>query len=924
MLNIRSWREIFASLLLLALMVVLAVTGVWRNGNLTFSDWLFNEGVIGSDLDPQVLLVELGNQPIQTETLSDLVSELEGLGADKIVLLPSSLSSSADIEDVAQFSDSLLVTRFAGEHQTAMPNGLESLYGKGKLGWITPPEFDAGYFREVPAAFSENGRAGAARLLSWLVSMEDAGHSPNHAVNLNFAFLQNGLPAVHQRQVVSGEVIPQLVRGKVVLLGPADQLSSPGYQVPGAASPLSSMEIQGLAWATIANDAELRFSNPVWVALIIGLVFLVNLFVFQWLSAIHGALYSLVAIVCFGLSGWWLLQSFWVVPPVIDFSAAQLVCLLFVYQARRHAEAKTLTTMLGSTHSALFERYVPEAFNDSESPWPKLVVFINQQLNLSRTILLDRVAGDHRVREIQALNCSIDDIAEQRRDYERTPYSDALLRRGPLQLRRPFLERTGEQELEFLTPLIYAGEVLGFWALSVVPDESWSQEAFESNIASFANQISELLYHRQQLERERARQRRLGRRILALDVGGTPHEQLRSAQELLSNRLLSLEAMFDNLDTGAIMYDLFGQVLQVNARALEIAGEANLSVYRMTALDFLCGLCELTQDDARRQLRHATLKRAPVRLPVKSINGYQGLILLIRPISEHSDSSDGRKGSGLFMPFKLLGLSFELVDMSHTRKVLGFRDDLLRQLVLSIRDRLSRATLAARLGAPELKSLVSGQRVLSALRDSAEGIEKALTQVEEQMENRRQALRLASTTPVNLVRLVDDALLRNQSPLNDKRIDLSLDWPFSPSLVWVDAEALSRVLDRVIVLLSKDSTPNGRLSIQLSEHLEPRQEARLVLTNEGYGLPQNTLDQIWRQPVADLIDSDDPLEETMGMLKSLEGWGGRASVSARVGKGFRLEMDFSTLGFRDEQILSERGHDPVGIQVQSGHDNENR
>lgn len=919
--NIRNWREIIASLLFLALLVALSVTGVWRNGNLTFSDWLFNSGLVAAEADPQVLLVELDGPSVQPQALSTLVSELDALGARASVLLPPAQPPSAQAAALA--TDSLLVTRFAGEYGTQVPDGEAWLYQGTGTSWVTTPQFDAGYFRAVPAGFVDQGINQATAIPAWFVTVQGGERDLADAVALNFAFLENGLPTLNQRQILAGEVIPELVQGRVVLMATADPTASPGYQVPGAAEPLNNLQIQGLAWATVAADAELRFPAPLWIGLVVGLIFLFNLFVFQWLSVVNGALYSLVVLVGFGLLGWWLLEAFDTLPPVADVTAAQLVSLLFVYQARRYTEAKTLTTMLGTTHSALFERYVPEAFNDSESPWPKLVVFINQQLNLSRTILLERVPGDHRVREIQALNCSIDDIAEQRRDYERTPYSDALQHRGALQLRRAFLERKGDHELEYLTPLIYAGEVLGFWALSVVPEENWSQEAFENNIASFASQISELLYHRQQLERERARQRRLGRRILALNVGRTPHEQLHSAQELLGNRLLSLEAMFDNLDTGAIMYDLFGQVLQVNARALEIAGEAKLSVYRMTALDFLCGLCDLSQDDARRQLRHATLKRALVRLPVKPINGYQGLILLIRPISEHSDRPDGRTGAGLFMPFKLLGLSFELVDMSHTRKALGFRDDLLHQLALAIRDRLSRATLAARLAAPELTPLASGQRVLSALRGTVEGIEKSLTQVEEQMEDRREALRLASTTPVNLVRLVEDALLRNQSPLNEKRIDLASDWPYAPSLVWADAEVLSRVLDRVLVLLLKDATPDGRLFITLSEHLEPRQQARLVLSNEGYGLPQQTLDRIWNQSVADLVDSDDPLEETMGMLKSLESWGGRAQVSTRVGKGFRLEMDFSTLGFRDEQILSERGHDPVGNQMQSGHDNDN-
>lgn len=921
--NIRNWREIIASLLVLSLLIVLSMTGAWRNGNLTYSDWLFNAGLVDSDADPQVLLVELDKSSVNGQVLSDTLSELDRLGARDLVLMPLP-QAPASVETNRSVPDSLLVTRFVPDQDLETPDGADWPYQSVRAGWVTAPAFEAGYFRSVPAGFVDKRSPNAAAKAAWFVSVQGGERELTHSVALNVALLENGLPTLSQRQILAGEAIPELIQERVVLLGTADPLASPGYQIPGTSMPVSNLQIQGLAWATVAADAELRFPSAIWVSLMVGLIFLFNLFVFQWLSVVNGALYSLAAVAGFGLLGWWLLESFNLLPPVADVTAAQLVSLVFVYQARRYTEAKTLMAMLGTTHSALFERYLPETFNDVESPWPKLVVFINQQLNLSRTILLERVSGDHRVREIQALNCSIDDIAEQRRDYERTPYSDALLHRGPLQLRRAFLERKGEEELEYLTPLIYAGEVLGFWALAVVPEENWSQEAFENNIASFASQISELLYHRQQLERERARERRLGRRILALDVGRTPHEQLRSAQELLGNRLLSLEAMFDNLDTGAIMYDLFGQVLQVNARALEIAGEAKLSVYRMTALDFLCDLCDLTQDEARRQLRHVTLKRAPVRLPVRPINGYQGLILLIRPISEHSDRPDGRQGPGLFMPFKLLGLSFELVDMSHTRKALGFRDDLLHQLALAIRDWMSRATLAARLAAPELTPLASGQRLLSALRGMVEGIEKALSQVEEQMEDRREALTLASSTPVNLVRLVEDALLRNQSSLKEKRINVASDWPYAPPLVWADPELLSRVLDRVLVLLSKDATPGGRLFITLSEHLEPRLQARLVLSNEGYGLPQPTLDRIFSQSVADLVDSDDPLEETMGMLKSLESWGGGAQVSTQVGKGFRLEMDFSTLGFRDEQILSERGHDPVGSQGQKGHDGENR
>ena len=75
----------------------------------------------------------------------------------------------------------------------------------------------------------------------------------------------------------------------------------------------------------------------------------------------------------------------------------------------------------------------------------------------------------------------------------------------------------------------------------------------------------------------------------------------------------------------------------------------------------------------------------------------------------------------------------------------------------------------------------------------------------------------------------------------------------------------------------------------------------LTLSNVGYGLPQRTLDRILAKPVAELLTSDDPIEETLGTVKSMSEWGGQAEITADVGKGYSLHLHFKPLAFSKPQ-----------------------
>ena len=127
------------------------------------------------------------------------------------------------------------------------------------------------------------------------------------------------------------------------------------------------------------------------------------------------------------------------------------------------SEDNELNTVVNNIQQKMMGRFIPQSFIEQASPWDPIIQLISQQLDLEKSIFLARKEDDHRVVEIRAINCNLDDIQEMRRDYKRTPYSKALKSLGVVQITRPFFTHIKEGEIEFMAPLVYAGAKIKFF-----------------------------------------------------------------------------------------------------------------------------------------------------------------------------------------------------------------------------------------------------------------------------------------------------------------------------------------------------------------------------------------------------------------------------------------------------------------------------
>ncbi|KZN49214.1 hypothetical protein [Pseudoalteromonas luteoviolacea] len=364
--------------------------------------------------------------------------------------------------------------------------------------------------------------------------------------------------------------------------------------------------------------------------------------------------------------------------PIGQIIFTTLVTMLWVFFARKWVEEIELNDIISNVQQRMMGRYLPQAFSAQTSPWDAIITLVNQQLALSRSIFLARTEGDHRLHEIRAINCSLSDIHEMRRDYERPPYSDAIKAFGAIHITRPFFNDLSESEEQYVVPLMYAGDIRGFWAMTVEPNEYFDEERFVQNVNRFANQIGELLFHFRIYENQQKANTSALTKVLTLALQKPLSRQVKSSIGDMEQKLSTLEHVFNQIHTAAIMFNLFGQVVQTNQKIEEIAKHNEMSLFEMTALDLLERVTHLDNEKAKGKLRYITLQQGELYMPAQV--GQATFILSIRSLRA------SRTTSSIGEPFEVGGILFEFIDISYLVQQLDDPTKLLRQLQMQQAD----------------------------------------------------------------------------------------------------------------------------------------------------------------------------------------------------------------------------------------------
>jgi signal transduction histidine kinase len=731
---------------------------------------------------------------------------------------------------------------------------------------------------------------------------------PAGSFRVNFNQGPDWIPRVSLDRVRGRGLIAELVAGRSVLIGSGRGAAEPGLHTPANPSGpgMSLLAYQAHALDTLLQDRQIRATPWTLKLLIFGLIGLLNLIVYQWFNLDRSSWFTASLVAIYLGAAWLLLHGLRIWLPVAEIALAQLLMFwLFVRLKLVRDDLEMRHTVLRRM-AHLQDYMLPPDFYRLDEHWAQVITFVDQTLNLNRVIFLEKVEGDHRVREVQALRCSLEDIDERRRDFERLPYSDAIAEGGPIRLdRRLFFADAGDGEFQqYLVPLLFAGEVQGFWAFDVDPQEIESSENFLGNIRNFGNQIAELLYHRHRWIEQRDAETAVFRRFFRLEAVKASSQEVNELLDLLDKRLHAVQAVFDGLGTATIQYDLFGRVVQLNSSMEGFMKEQDLPGYKLTALDLLVRLTGIAQQRARRLLQQVVVDRRDFHLPVILQDRQGGRCAVhVRPLTAGERETGGAESTA---PFELAGILFELNWERGLSRRSETRDQLLEWLRLRLRAELG-ALLEDEAAQQELAAAAGSDLAWSARAAAADSRERPRHRVQRAdagvhdrvvvllgvLEKVQGALTgdltdvACPSQPVDLHPLLSSVIAGLRGAAADKRVELDAEVPRLMGLVNACPEKLAELLRALLEVLLADAATDGVVSVRVDE-----EDGGLVIRfdDAGFGIPDARLQAYLWQPEHEVSEDFRALRQA---VQPVADWGGEIAVHSEVGVGIwaRLRLE---------------------------------
>ena len=893
-----QYRGMYLAVLVAMVIGLASLSGVPGYGQ----GWLYDQFVSAVPLNKtsksQVIIVEVAEQQatLQEADWMLLLDTVQGLGASQVVLSELPPGAGAAFFDQLRQYNNVVIGRTLkrqendDEKLTVDAWPAVSVGAEIPFGVVALPLADHGISRSfaarVPVAEGSLPSLALAAAQARGIAVPVA---PDNEVLINFDGGRDRMPRVAAAGVLDHALIPELFAGRTVLIGVAPGLSVPGIHTPisHGKEPLSLLEFQAYALDTLLAGTAIHVAGPAWLFGLLLTTAFASLFIYQWLNVRSGGWFTAVMLLLYWVTGWWLLHYLYLWAPVLELTLSQVFLYLMIARLKVTLNESTLRKLIADSSGKLHASAVPDNFYNSPEHWTQVITLVDQVLHLRRLIFLEKVQGDHRVHEVKALNCSIDVIDERRRDYERTPYSTAIAEGGPILLEKRYLKPLdGEEEEQYLVPLVFAGEVLGFWAFGVAPVNPAASARFLESVTVFASQISELLYHRSHWLEQQEAQASVLRRFLRLEGGNPAYPHMRRFLELAQRRVSSMEAVFNGMDTAAIVYDLFGRVLHLNRRMEGFLRTMELPGYELTALDLLTRLTGSDRGHARHLLREVVMENGQFHLPVTSRQGtQQNFMLSVRAVASDNSHAGGTDSAA---PFQISGLLFELINVSQLQGVYAMKDTLVERFGQRLRRELAAILLGSDLLREKTISVRDRARAARVLRDKVSAAVELINQAGRYMQVKVAGPGLG-LYPVDATAPVLSAMEILHAEAQARDIEFSVRLPEFASLVCAAPEELGRLMRVVLEALVNDAAENTSIQVDIEER-----DSRVIyrFSNTGFGIPNERFQAYLFGGKNIVADEFNDLHEAINHVGA---WEGCVTASSEVGTGMAFNIELQAV-----------------------------
>lgn len=777
----------------------------------------------------------------------------------------------------------VLYNKFSPQVPIFFSQELEYLYEKQKVykkatteklnlseksyGYIAVPESKDGIFRTYQDSFDTD--FGTALSLEKRVANSFSPKKDlvgKYYINFNNS---NSLPVISLERLLKEGLVPEIIQNKHIIFGYKKRDLEIGLSTPLLEKNLTHLEFFGYSFLTILQESYVTYIYGIYEVLVVLFFLFTGLFVHSFFR-ISFTPYSVVFAIPFIYAlTFSLLHFFYIWLPITEILVVTtFVSYLIIW--RRSQERKINANRLMSTSAdKIRERVMHKTFFNSDEYWDYIARLITQTLNLNRIIFLEKTKGDHRLSEIKAVHCNFEDILEMRRDYEREPYKSAIEAREAIEAKeRQFFKDLKDEESQYIVPLIYSGQVMGFWAFTVNRDLVENIANFKDILSQYSNEISTLLYQRSEWRVVATKEKKPWEKLIVATDSDDTFRKIQGTFTILDKRLNLLETVINRYDNGMILYDMFGRVYHINKRMQGLLSHIGVLPFKISGEELVATLCSLENSVSTTVFRDAILEKESFLFEVKTdIERGHSYLLKGAPISKE-DLGGNFNDTFLFDNY---GILIEIIDISTYKDQVDLKRDVIKESNRQIREILQPIVTAFSLKEmnPENKEVVRHKfnSFIFAYNKMEDLISQDIFFGQEQY------------YPVEITPYLTRSIKSLTTQAQEALIEFDIQHQTRVGLAFVNPVNIQELLTWFLKFLIEDGAEESKISIDIQEN---QKEIVLILGNEGFGIPNEKFQKLLfgKEPSEEFIYTK--VKESISKIEKV---GGRVVGFSQHGEG---------------------------------------
>jgi hypothetical protein len=668
----------------------------------------------------------------------------------------------------------------------------------------------------------------------------------------------------------------ELIAKHSVMIGFATSHSEPGLHTPLSLNydnMISMPQFQALALNTLLNDQQIITlrSSLEWLLLL----FLIALtgFLYHFFNTQQALSFTLF-MSCFYLFVAWLLYRYvglWL--PILEIIFAQWLLYWFDFKYKWFKSDLKLHEKLVA-RSRILQKQHNAQFLATDQYWSQVVAMLHDILHLNRVIILEYLpySNSSFLREIKALHCSIEDIEE--RNGAHKPYTVAIQKNGALLLTQPLLKAIGVHEQQYLVPLIFSNDTLGFLLLSFQETKYQNKNQFENTLKDLSFQLAESIYHRQQGVQQN-NQNSL-HDYFQIEQSEAIYQSFNYSITSIEHELSGLHNIIDGLETPTIIYDIFGVSASLNKSMSALSQTFKLSADQNTLLELMMRLCQKDMDTAQQYFRHLVLEDNAIVQQVTLTAGIKRVFILYLQLFYYQEEGEHIKK----------GILCQLVDITQVKLHNTLKEQVAERLIFQFRNDMQSIMTASKLLSSEQSSLEEKRMIAGILQGKVNSHLKILNEVETQLNIELDANKtlFIENYPIDAKEAILDAIEKVYAIAREHQVSFHHDLPALVSLVFAAPNELSLVIASILSVLVHEAAPNTHITINMEER---NNMITYVFKNKGAGMENERLQQYL---FFDEVEIPEQFNSLRRAIKLITHWKGTLAGSSKIDEGLSFTL----------------------------------